>query len=81
MSDGGKVDLAPTRGHLFNWLAVWSFLGLYVVLILTIALAPEFLAVISLGGLTRGHLLVLLLHIPPVIAAWIYIYAGQEPGE
>ncbi len=69
------------RSHRIAWLTVTISMGLFLSLLLGISLAPDFLAVASIGGITRGHVLVLLIHIPPVAAAWLYIYKGPEPKQ
>ncbi|MEM7079924.1 MAG: DUF485 domain-containing protein [Pseudomonadota bacterium] len=65
-----------------QWLTAGMFLALFLVLVLTIALAPEILAGAWLGGLTRGHWLVLALHVLPVISAWLYVRPRvQDSGD
>ena len=81
MSNAVQDGPAQTRSHRIAWLTVTISMALFISLLLGIALAPDFLAVASIGGVTRGHILVLLIHIPPVAAAWLYIYKGPEPKQ
>ena len=50
----------------------------FVALLLLIPLASGFLDQAVLAGLTWGHLLVIVIHVFPVIAAWIYIRNSGE---
>lgn len=81
MANAEEGSAAPPRSHRIAWLTVTISMGLFISLLLAIPLAPDFLAAASIGGITRGHLLVLLIHIPPVAAAWLYIYKGPEPKQ
>ena len=81
MTNGTKDSPAPTGKHLIAWVTVTFSMALFLCLLIGIAVAPDFLAVTAFGGLTRGHALVLLLHIPPVAAVWLYIYRGPEPKQ
>lgn len=77
------LEDGPTRKpiHLIAWLTVTLTMALFLCLLIGVARAPDFLAVASIGGLTRGHILVLLIHILPVAAAWLYICKGPEPEQ
>ena len=81
MTDVVEDNPAPTPSHLIAWLTITIGMALFLCLLIGIAVAPDFLGVAIAGGMTRGHLLVLLIHIPPVFAAWLYIYKGPEPKQ
>jgi hypothetical protein len=81
MTNGTQGSPAPTGKHLIAWFTVAISMALFLCLLIGIAVAPDFLAVSAFGGLTRGHALVLFLHIAPVAAVWFYIYRGPEPKQ
>ena len=81
MTNGTQDNPAQTSRHLIAWFTVTISMALFLCLLIGIAVVPDILAASAFGGLTRGHALVLLLHIPPVAAAWLYIYKGPEPKQ
>ena len=56
------------------------FVILMMVMLFSVALFPETLATQSAIGLTYGHLLILIIHLCPVAAAWYYI-SSSSPDE
>ena len=60
--------------------AVFTFLGLYLFLLIGIAALPGTL-LNAFAGLTVGQWLVLILHVFSVLAAWIYVRTGPEPQQ
>jgi uncharacterized membrane protein (DUF485 family) len=81
MNDDDKAETLRKRSRVFAGCTVVLSLALFVGLLLSVALLPEWLAQDAFGGLNRGHMLVLVLHIPPVIAAWLYIYFAPAPNS
>ncbi|MEM7101096.1 MAG: DUF485 domain-containing protein [Pseudomonadota bacterium] len=61
---------------LSRW-TVSVFFTLYLVLLLGVALFSDALAAHLALGLSMGQWLVLILHVGPVIMAWIYISRGD----
>ena len=80
MKDEGRQEILRQRGRIFAGFAVTLSLTMFVVLLLSIAMVPDWLAQDAFGGLNRGHVMVLALHIPPVVAAWLYIYFAPAPA-
>ena len=62
-------------GH--TWMIAASFMALFVILLLGVALFSSALATTAFAGLSWGHLLVFVLHVLPVAAAWLYIRSGS----
>ena len=65
----------------FAFICTWTFIFLMLVMLFSVALWPDALAATSPLGLSYGHLLILIIHICPVIAAWYYIFNGEVHGE
>ncbi len=67
----------PAGGGSHTWIIAASFMALFAILLLGIALFSQGLAGMAFAGLTWGQLLVLGLHVLPVVAAWLYIRSGS----
>ena len=64
----------------FSLAVVAVSFALLLLLLLAIPLAANTLNAPAIAGITWGHLLVILIHVLPVIAAWIYTLKGGEPS-
>ena len=67
----------PAGDGSHTWIIAASFMALFAILLLGIALFSQGLAGMAVAGLSWGQLLVLALHVLPVAAAWLYIRSGS----
>ena len=72
----GEEHLSDGAGS-YTWMIAASFMALFVILLLGVALFSSALATTAFAGLSWGQLLVFVLHVLLVAAAWLYIRSGS----